>query len=84
MVDANNAYTLADIDVLKELDTFNLMMIEQPLAWDDVLDHATLQAQMTTPICLDESITNLDRAREMITHKCGQIINIKPRTSGRI
>jgi len=81
MVDANNAYSLDDISILKQLDTFNLVMIEQPLAWDDVLEHGKLQSQINTPICLDESITTRDRAKEMINNKSGKIINIKP---GRI
>ncbi len=81
MVDANNAYTLKDTDHLRKLDEFGLMMIEQPLAWDDVLRHAILQAELRTPICLDESITNLDRAEDMIKYKAGRIINIK---AGRV
>ena len=56
MADANSAYTLADIDHLKQLDEFYLMMIEQPLAHDDIIDHAVLQAKLETPICLDECI----------------------------
>ncbi len=78
MVDANNAYTLDDVDKLKQLDDFNLMMIEQPLAWDDLVRHATLQKQLKTPICLDESITGVERAEDMITLGSGRIINIKP------
>ncbi|MCA1589036.1 MAG: o-succinylbenzoate synthase, partial [Acidobacteria bacterium] len=54
MGDANSAYTLADIDKLKSLDEFELMMLEQPLGFDDIVDHAKLQAQIKTPICLDE------------------------------
>ncbi len=78
MVDANNAYTLSDNAILKKLDSFHLMMIEQPLAWDDIFQHAQLQAQLSTPICLDESITSLEKAEEMIRLKSGKIINIKP------
>lgn len=78
MVDANNAYTLDDIAQLKKLDQFKFMMIEQPLAYDDIVRHATLQKQLETPICLDESITSLDRAQDMITLHAGRIINIKP------
>jgi len=78
MVDTNNAYTLNDIDLLKELDEFNLMMIEQPLAWNDLVRHAILQKQLKTPICLDESITSVERAEDMITLGSGRIINIKP------
>ncbi len=78
MVDANNAYTLADMDTLKRLDTFGLVMIEQPLAWDDVVRHAALQKELTTPICLDESITGIEKAEDMINLGSGKIINIKP------
>ena len=78
MVDANNAYMLADIDVLLAIDAFNLIMIEQPLAWDDMARHADLQARLQTPVCLDESITSLERAEDMLTLRAGRIINIKP------
>lgn len=78
MADANSAYTLADIEKLKRLDEFNLMMIEQPLADDDFLDHALLQKQMKTPICLDESIHSLQDAKVAITLRSCQIVNIKP------
>ena len=78
MADANNAYSLDDADHLAQLDDFNLMMIEQPLAWDDLVRHAELQRRLKTPICLDESITSLDRARDMVTLKSGRIVNIKP------
>jgi len=78
MVDANNAYTLDDLDTLKRLDAFGLIMIEQPLAWDDVIRHATLQKELTTPICLDESITDINKAEDMIALGSGTIINIKP------
>jgi len=77
MADANSAYTLADSDHLKRLDEFNLMMIEQPLAHDEILDHAILQAQLQTPICLDECIRTVHHAEQAIQmHACG-IINIK-------
>jgi o-succinylbenzoate synthase len=78
MADANNAYTLDDIDRLAELDTLNLVMIEQPLAWDDIVRHGELQRRLKTPVCLDESITSLDRAIDMHTLGSGRIINIKP------
>ena len=78
MVDANNAYTLADIPVLQALDEFDLLMIEQPLAWDDVVQHAEVQRVLKTPVCLDESITKLERAQDMVKLKSGRIINIKP------
>lgn len=78
MVDANSAYTLADMETLKQLDSFGLVMIEQPLGWDDVVRHATLQNELTTPICLDESITGIEKAEDMINLGSGKIINIKP------
>ena len=78
MADANNAYTLSDINILKQLDQFGLMMIEQPLAWDDIIKHATLQRQLKTPVCLDESITDLNKAEDMVALGSGKIINIKP------
>ncbi|MFK3958934.1 o-succinylbenzoate synthase [Guptibacillus hwajinpoensis] len=77
MADANCAYTLDDIDHLKKLDQFNLMMIEQPLAHDDIIDHAKLQAQLDTPICLDESIHTYEDARKAIELGSCQIINLK-------
>ncbi|MDI7743165.1 o-succinylbenzoate synthase [Lysinibacillus fusiformis] len=77
MADANSAYTLEDVGILKQLDEFNLMMIEQPLASDDIIDHAILQKQIKTPICLDESIHSLEDARKAIElGSCG-VINIK-------
>ena len=78
MADANNAYSLADADRLIELDQFGLMMIEQPLAWDDLHRHAQLQRRLSTPLCLDESITSLDRAEDMLALGSGRVINIKP------
>ncbi len=78
MVDANNAYQLDDIEVLQQLDQFNLLMIEQPLAWDDIFKHGVLQRELRTPICLDESITSLAKAEEMVALGSGKIINIKP------
>lgn len=81
MADANNAYTLDDIDQLARLDELGLMMIEQPLAHDDLVRHATLQRRLRTPICLDESITSLDRAQDMVTLGSGRIVNIK---AGRV
>lgn len=78
MVDANSAYTLADTDHLRRLDEFNLLMIEQPLAWDDLFQHAQLQAALKTPICLDESITSLAAARLALELESCRVINIKP------
>lgn len=77
MADANSAYTLNDKALLKELDTFNLMMVEQPLAHDDIIDHAKLQAEMKTPICLDESIHSVEDARKALEIEACKIINIK-------
>jgi o-succinylbenzoate synthase len=77
MVDANSVYTLADAAHLKQLDRFNLMMIEQPLGDDDIIDHAALQKELRTPICLDESIHTLDDCRKALDLDAGRIINIK-------
>jgi O-succinylbenzoate synthase len=77
MADANCAYSLADTPRLKEFDRFYLMMIEQPLGWDDLLDHAKLQREIATPICLDESIHSADDARKAIEIGACKIINIK-------
>jgi O-succinylbenzoate synthase len=78
MADANNAFTLLDTDRLQQLDAFNLIMIEQPLAFDDIIRHAQLQRVLKTPICLDESITSVEKAEDMISMGAGRIINIKP------
>ncbi|MGD1073494.1 MAG: o-succinylbenzoate synthase [Bryobacteraceae bacterium] len=77
MADANSAYTLGDAARLKQLDEFYLMMIEQPLAHDDIIDHAVLQTQIETPICLDESIRSAHHAAQAIRLKAGRIVNIK-------
>nr|WP_295971631.1 o-succinylbenzoate synthase [uncultured Bacillus sp.] len=77
MADANSAYTLDDVNLLQALDTFNLMMIEQPLAADDIVDHAALQAKIQTPICLDESITSAEDARKALALGSCKIINLK-------
>ena len=77
MADANSAYTLQDAPLLKALDEFGLTMIEQPLAHDEIIDHAQLQAQLTTPICLDESIRSAHQAEQAIRMQAGRIINIK-------
>jgi o-succinylbenzoate synthase len=78
MVDANAAYTLADAAHLAALDRYELMMIEQPLDYDDIADHAALQRQLTTPICLDESIKSVHAAEQAIAAGACRIINIKP------
>ena len=77
MVDANSAYTLADAAHLKQLDAFYLIMIEQPLGWDDIYSHAQLQRQLDTPICLDECIHDIEHACAAIETGACRIINIK-------
>ncbi|HVG22370.1 MAG TPA: o-succinylbenzoate synthase [Blastocatellia bacterium] len=76
-VDANSAYTLADIDLLKRLDEYNLMMIEQPLTPGDLVDHSVLQRAISTPICLDESILTVADARHAYELGSCRIINLK-------
>ncbi len=78
MVDANSAYTLADAGHLAALDGFGLMMIEQPLAYDDIYEHSLLQPRLRTPICLDESIHTPAHARAALELGSCRIINIKP------
>jgi O-succinylbenzoate synthase len=77
MADANSAYTLADIDHLRKLDDFYLMMIEQPLSHDDIIDHAVLQSKLQTPICLDECLRTAHQAEQAIRLRACGIINIK-------
>jgi len=77
MADANSDYTLEDIHILKGLDEFNLMMIEQPLNYDDIYFHARLQKQLETPVCLDESIKNLNDTKTAVELGSCKIINIK-------
>ncbi|WP_306205685.1 o-succinylbenzoate synthase [Actinoplanes sp. RD1] len=77
-VDANTAYTLADARHLARLDPFGLLLIEQPLDEEDVLGHATLARQITTPVCLDESITSARTAAAAITLGACSVVNIKP------
>lgn len=81
-VDANSVYNRADIDHLRQLDAFNLLLIEQPFGHDDLIDHAQLQAAMRTRICLDESITSLDKARKALEIGATRAINIKPARVG--
>lgn len=76
-VDANSAYTLADMDVMQALDRFGLDYIEQPLAWDDIHDHAVLQARLSTPVCLDECIRSAADARKALETGATRVINIK-------
>jgi O-succinylbenzoate synthase len=77
MGDANSAYTLNDVELFRTLDDFNLMMIEQPLAHDDMFDHAELQKQIKTPVCLDESVHSAEDARHAIDIGACRIINVK-------
>ena len=77
MVDANSAYRLDDWAMLKQLEGFYLMMIEQPLGWDDIYSHAQLQAKLETPVCLDECIHSFEHARAAIELRACKIINIK-------
>jgi O-succinylbenzoate synthase len=78
MADANSAYTVSDAAHLAQLDEFDLIMLEQPLGRDDLRRHAELQRRLKTPICLDESITDVERAEDMIAMQAGRIVNIKP------
>jgi O-succinylbenzoate synthase len=77
MADANSAYTLSDAEHLRQLDEFRLMMIEQPLAHDEIVDHAALQAQLDTPICLDECIRTVHHAEQAIRLGACGTLNIK-------
>ena len=78
MADANSAYTLGHADHLADLDAFGLLMIEQPLAQDDLRRHAQLQDRLATAICLDESIPHAAAAEDMLALRAGRIVNIKP------
>ncbi|MFX0053190.1 MAG: o-succinylbenzoate synthase [Candidatus Hermodarchaeota archaeon] len=84
MVDANGAYSLSDIGTFKKLDEYDLMMIEQPLDFNDIYFHSQLQKELKTPICLDESITNLNDVKTAIFLRSCQIINIKQGRLGGI
>jgi O-succinylbenzoate synthase len=77
MVDGNGAYRLEDAGLLERLDAYELMMIEQPLWWDGILDHAKLQAMLKTPICLDECVRNAHQAADAIELKACRILNVK-------
>ena len=76
-VDCNSGYTLADLDLFRQVDRFGLVMIEQPLAHDDLVDHARLARSIETPVCLDETITSFDRARHAIELGSCSWINLK-------
>lgn len=77
-VDANSAYTLNDVKIFKTMDEFNLLLIEQPLGYEDIYEHSKLQREIKTPICLDESIRSLNDSRAAIELGSCKIINIKP------
>ncbi|NJN84273.1 MAG: o-succinylbenzoate synthase [Caldilineaceae bacterium] len=81
-VDANSIYHLSDADHLAELDQFGLLLIEQPLAHDDIFDHAKLKPHLRTPLCLDESIVSPEHARWAIEMNACDIINVKPSRIG--
>ena len=76
-VDANSAYTLADVATIRELDAFDLLLIEQPLGHDDIIDHARLQSQIQTPLCLDESLHSVDDVRKALDLDACRVVNIK-------
>ena len=78
MADANSAYAPGDAEHLADLDAYRLLMLEQPLAQDDLLRHARLQDRLATPICLDESIRHVEAAEDMLALGAGRIVNIKP------
>jgi len=80
--DANSAYRLSDFPRLKRLDELFLDYIEQPLGYDDLLDHARLQREIATPICLDESLTSAEKARKAMELMAGRVFNIKPARLG--
>jgi O-succinylbenzoate synthase len=77
-IDCNSGYRLSDLDLFRQIDRFELAMIEQPLAHDDLLDHARLQSEIETPLCLDESVTHLARAEQAIALGSCRFINVKP------
>jgi O-succinylbenzoate synthase len=78
MLDANSAYRLTDAPLLARLDDLNLLMLEQPLGYEDIYDHSLLHPQIVTPLCLDESIHSVDHARYALALDACDIINIKP------
>ena len=80
-LDANSAYTLLDIPLFKRIDAYTPLLVEQPLADDDIIDHAALQKEIMTPVCLDESIHSAEDARKAIDIGAARVINIK---AGRV
>jgi O-succinylbenzoate synthase len=83
-VDANAAYTLADADQLAKLDDYGLACIEQPLGWDQLLEHAELQRRLRTPVCLDESLRSVDDVRRALDIDACRNVNLKPGRVGGI
>jgi O-succinylbenzoate synthase len=77
-IDCNSGYRLSDLELFRQIDEFHLAMIEQPLSHDDLVDHARLQAEIQTPVCLDESIADARHARQAIALKSCRYVNIKP------
>jgi O-succinylbenzoate synthase len=77
-VDANSAYTLDDVDTFRQMEPYDLLLIEQPLGYEDIYDHSLLQRQIKTPLCLDESIHSLGDARAAVALDSCRVINIKP------
>jgi O-succinylbenzoate synthase len=82
MLDANSAYALADAAIFQAMDDLDLLMLEQPLAYEDIYDHSLLRPQIQTPLCLDESIHSADHARFALAIGACDIINIKPSRVG--
>ena len=82
MVDANSAYTLEDVSIFQAMDEFDLLMIEQPLGYEDIYDHSQLKPKIETPLCLDESIHSVAHARFALAIQACDIINIKPARVG--
>ena len=81
-IDCNAGYTLADLDTFKRIDKFELAFLEQPLGWNDIVDHAELAKQIATPICLDESARELQMVEQAIRIGACQYVNIKPGRAG--
>ncbi len=82
MMDANSAYRLADAPLFQEMDSLDLLMLEQPLGYEDIYDHSQLRPLIETPLCLDESIHSVDHARYALAIGACDIINIKPSRVG--
>jgi O-succinylbenzoate synthase len=82
-VDANSAYTLEMMDLLHQIDEFGLHYIEQPLHWDDMVDHAYLATQLKTELCLDETLTSPARVKAALDLKACTVVNVKVGRVGR-